>query len=503
SSGVITALKAGTTTIDASVLSVSGSLTSTDTLLSLSTNRGSGGSGGKKIGHVKVTVSPTPVSSVLMSPATVSLSIGATAQIAATPLDSSGKPLSGRTVTWSSANNAVATVSSTGLVTGVAFGSTSVIATVDGMQGSAAVNIPVVGASVPVVSPAFVSLMTGQTSQETAVLKVASGNVISGTSFTWTTSNSSVAKVTPSSSGSTATISALAAGSASITAAANGSKAAVSVVVTLVPVATVSVSPSSLSLTVGQTGTFTSTARDSTGGTLTGRTATWTSSNTGVATVSSGGVVTAVAAGTATITATVDGKSGTGSVSVAAPAPVTSPAPTPTSPAPSDPTSGSGVGPSSSLNPTSRVVILPGQSIQAAVDANPEGTTFWLKAGTWHQQNIAPKNGQSFIGEVGAILDGDNVTGQAFFSRASNVTIRNLIVQHYAPPVQDGAIRGDWNSSSHWTVDHNEVRSNSGGAGIYVVDSSTYTANYVHDNGQFGLMGRGSGSVVSNNEIAH
>jgi len=182
----------------------------------------------------------------------------------------------------------------------------------------------------------------------------------------------------------------------------------------------------------------------------------------------------------------------------------TTPPPSTTTPPPTTtaPSSGS-TGPSSSLNPTSGVVILPGQSIQAAVNAHPEGTTFWLKAGTWHQQNIAPKNGQSFIGEVGAILDGDNVTGQAFFSRASNVTIRNLIVQHYAPPVQDGAIRGDWNSSSHWTVDHNEVRSNSGGAGIYVVDSSTYTANYVHDNGQFGLMGRGSGSVVSNNEIAH
>jgi hypothetical protein len=51
---------------------------------------------------------------------------------------------------------------------------------------------------------------------------------------------------------------------------------------------------------------------------LTGRTVTWGSSNTGIATVSSSGVVTGVAVGSATITATSETKSGTSSVSVTA-----------------------------------------------------------------------------------------------------------------------------------------------------------------------------------------
>jgi|GEM_PF-1293923 len=499
SSGVITALKTGTTTIDASVLSVSGSLVSSDTLLSLSTNNGNGG---KKLGHAKVTVTPLPVSSVLTSPATVSLGIGATAQVAATPLDSSGKPVSGYTVTWSSANSAVATVSSTGLVKGVAFGSTSVIATVNGVQGSAAANIVPVGTAVPSVNPAFESLLTGQSAQVTAVLKDSTGNVISGATFTWATSNSSVAKVTPSSSSSSATISAVGAGSASITATANGSKAAVSVVVNLVPVATVSVSPSSLSLTVGQTGTFAATARDSTGGTLTGRTVTWTSSNTGIASVSAGGVVTAVAAGTATISATIDGKSGSGSVAITAPAPapVTSPAPTPTSSP--DPTSGSGVGPSSSLNPTTGVVIEPGQSIQAAVNANPAGTTFWLKAGTWHQQSVVPKDGMTFAGEAGAILDGDNTTVKAFSGTASRVTIRNLVVQNYNTPLQAGAIQGDWTASLHWLVEYCEIRTNHA-AGLYATDSMIARNNYIHHNGQIGILGKGNGALFTGNEVSY
>ena len=72
-------------------------------------------------------------------------------------------------------------------------------------------------------------------------------------------------------------------------------------------------------LAVSQTSQLTATATLS-GGTTENvtSTATWRSSNTAVATVSSGGLVTAVAAGTATITATALGKSGTLPISITA-----------------------------------------------------------------------------------------------------------------------------------------------------------------------------------------
>lgn len=51
-------------------------------------------------------------------------------------------------------------------------------------------------------------------------------------------------------------------------------------------------------------------------------------------------------------------------------------------------------------------VIYPGTDIQAAVDANPAGTAFLLKAGLHRMQRVSPKNGNVFAGEPGTILSG-------------------------------------------------------------------------------------------------
>jgi len=81
-------------------------------------------------------------------------------------------------------------------------------------------------------------------------------------------------------------------------------------------VASVSVSPISFSVIAGlDVQALTATPRNDTGGVVAGKTATWVSSDTGVATVASVGnlaaTVTAVSTGTTTITATVDGINGT------------------------------------------------------------------------------------------------------------------------------------------------------------------------------------------------
>ncbi|MPZ48150.1 MAG: hypothetical protein GEU75_02365 [Dehalococcoidia bacterium] len=76
------------------------------------------------------------------------------------------------------------------------------------------------------------------------------------------------------------------------------------------------------------------------------------------------------------------------------PAPKPSPSPTPTpSPSPAPPS-------------TSGVVIQPGANIQSAVNANPTGATFVLKPGVHRLQQVTPKDGQSFVGESGAVLSG-------------------------------------------------------------------------------------------------
>jgi len=85
-------------------------------------------------------------------------------------------------------------------------------------------------------------------------------------------------------------------------------------------VTTVSLSPTSASIVAGTTRTLTATIKDQNGGTMSGQTVAWSSSNAAVATVSNG-VVTGVTAGTATITATASSKSGTASITVTAATP--------------------------------------------------------------------------------------------------------------------------------------------------------------------------------------
>src|SRR5207244_13004142 len=85
------------------------------------------------------------------------------------------------------------------------------------------------------------------------------------------------------------------------------------------PVATVSVSPASINLQTGQTSQLTPTLKDANGNVLTARAVTWSSDNGSVATVNATGLVTASGVGTATITATSEGKSGTASVTVTEP----------------------------------------------------------------------------------------------------------------------------------------------------------------------------------------
>jgi acid phosphatase len=84
------------------------------------------------------------------------------------------------------------------------------------------------------------------------------------------------------------------------------------------PVATVTVSPASASVAAGSSAQFTATLKDANGNILTGRTVTWASSNTAVATISSGGLAQGVAQGTVTITATSETRSGTASLTVTA-----------------------------------------------------------------------------------------------------------------------------------------------------------------------------------------
>lgn len=95
--------------------------------------------------------------------------------------------------------------------------------------------------------------------------------------------------------------------------------ARITVTTTPVPVGSVTVTPGSVSLAVPDTTTLRAALADSTGSVIVGRAIEWSSSDLGVADVLSTGFVRAIGPGSATITATSGGRSGTAVVTVTQP----------------------------------------------------------------------------------------------------------------------------------------------------------------------------------------
>src|SRR6266571_1395489 len=94
-----------------------------------------------------VTVNPVPVTTVTVSASSASVSVGSTQQLSAVVKDASGNVLTGRTVTWTSNDAAVALVSWSGLVTGLALGSATMTATSEGKSGTATLTVVSPGAA--------------------------------------------------------------------------------------------------------------------------------------------------------------------------------------------------------------------------------------------------------------------------------------------------------------------------------------------------------------------
>src|SRR5207247_1977822 len=139
-----------------------------------------------------------PVASVTISPTAAGVTVGATTQLTATPKDANGTALSGRVVTWATSNAAAATVSASGLVTGVAAGSATITPASERQSGTPAITVLNVPVASVTVSPAAASITVGATTQLTATPKDANGTALSGRVVTWATSNAAIATVSAS-----------------------------------------------------------------------------------------------------------------------------------------------------------------------------------------------------------------------------------------------------------------------------------------------------------------
>ena len=174
------------------------------------------------------------------------------------------------------------------------------------------------GGTVVVSTPSTSAIGIGASRQLTGTA-YAGVTPLPGVPFTWTSSDTSVARV----GSTTGLVTGVAAGTATITATAAGGASntlLVTVSSSAATVASVTVTPANPTLTgYGATQQLTATARDASNDVIAGVSFTWSSGNTGVATVgTSTGLVTAVHTGTAIVTATAaGGKTGTVTVTVA------------------------------------------------------------------------------------------------------------------------------------------------------------------------------------------
>lgn len=263
---------------------------------------------------------PIPVASVSVTPSSLTIVVGGTLQLTAVARDANGSALTGRAIAWSTGNAGVASISATGLVTAVSVGSTSLTATSEGQSGTAAVTVsavpPIPVASVTV-TPATSNLQVGGTVQLAASTRDANGNVLTGRALAWSSSNTGIATISTA-----GLVTAVSAGTATLSATSEGRVGNATVVVTAAgpaPVATVTVTPSNSSLQVGGTVQLTAVTRDAAGNVLTGRVIAWSSSSPTIASITANGLVTAVSAGAATLSATSEGRSGTSTVTVGTP----------------------------------------------------------------------------------------------------------------------------------------------------------------------------------------
>ena len=280
-----------------------------------------------------LTVEPV-VSRVAVRPSSATIDEGKTRRFRATAYTSYDVAIQNINFSWSSSNMSVATISSSGLARGVNAGSTTIRARAGGRSGTATLTVteppPVV--AVVRVDPTSPSIEEGDTQRFTAAAFTSGNAVVPGVTFTWTSSNTSVATINRSSG----LASGVSEGSTTITATGGGKSGRATLTVSAPPpppppppvVAVVRVDPTSPSIEEGDTQRFTAAAFTSGNAVVPGVTFTWTSSNTSVATISrTSGLATGESEGSTTITATGGGKSGRATLTVSAPPPPPPPPP--------------------------------------------------------------------------------------------------------------------------------------------------------------------------------
>lgn len=256
---------------------------------------------GTAVVQFTATAQPAAAATVDVTPEQLMLdAIGATGDLGVVARDPHGNLIEGRTPTWASSNNSIATVNATGRVTAVSRGTTTIRATLDGVTGEATAVVEPVPAAVEVSpsSPRIEAL--GGTVQLSARAVDRNGNEVPTPSaeFAWSSTDESIVTVDQG-----GLVTAVGVGTAEVEATLGDVVGRATVTVAPVAVSIV-VDPDEAQLTTDEPAVQLDVeARDVNGNVIPNPTVTWTSTDQDIARVSASGLVTAVANGEAWIVA--------------------------------------------------------------------------------------------------------------------------------------------------------------------------------------------------------
>ena len=275
-------------------------------------------------GYTMTTETPDPEDPIVVTGITIDKTIATVEEGATVTLTATVTPgnATDKTVTWSTSNEAIATVSG-GVVTGVKAGEVTITAKAGDKSATCTVTVTAKQGTEDPEDPIAVEGIT--LDKTTATVEEGATVTLTATvtpdnatdkTVTWSTSNETIATV------SDGVVTGVKAGEVTITAKAGDKSATCTVTVTaaatepeVVPVTGVTLSQTAVTLDIDQSITLTATVAPEN---ATNKAVTWASDKTDVATVDSNGKVTAVAAGTANITVTTadGGKTATCTVTV-------------------------------------------------------------------------------------------------------------------------------------------------------------------------------------------
>jgi uncharacterized protein YjdB len=219
-------------------------------------------------------------------------------------------------VTWQTSQPDVATITSEGDVTGVAEGVVTVLATYQGVTGSASVTVGPPALISITVSPAQSSLPVGESERLTATGNLSDGTVQNLTqSATWSSSQLAIASVSTMGAALANGV-----GTATITATSGSVTGSASLTVAPPVVIALNILPPTLFIALGNSRQLQAMVTLSSGTTQAITSATWQTSQSAVATVNVQGNVTGMGQGVAQVSAAYQGMTASTTVTVGPPA---------------------------------------------------------------------------------------------------------------------------------------------------------------------------------------